>query len=523
MLCLGSGLHAIDGNSPEGSSSPLTRRVVYDRLHCLLEHLLSLIPTLPSALQPLLVRNFPHKRQDKAEQETYIRNLIRITEYCPALTDRILATIIDRAIQIDVGLLLICVSYGSCPMQVEIQVDLEELEGDDGSRDNGDVFILDPFDTVVGQEGSESEDEEDDDGDISDLSSDAGDDADDERSPLEVEQDLARVRDMVSKLDTILKLLFDHFHRTHSSLATTVHSTAPTYDPPKDTSSTFSPSRPPPVLRAPPEHGCDLRRSQFITLLSIFDRTIIRTFKSRYTQFLVFWYSSLDPEFTDMFQGMLVSRALFEETQPMVTRAAAASYIASFVSRARFVDDDSTKRVVGLLCDFLETHLDLCAAMGEAFDPCSAHHTLFYAVAQAVFLIFCFRWRDLQVVGEIEMDDLGSDTLSHKKWIPKLDAMQRVVTSALNPLKVSGLCHNVNNFRYSCSSRYARLMWYNSLLGWRKALASYTVTLFSRTIGGQTRLARMLLPHLSHPPLPRQTRYHIAPTLYSYEAPLMRT
>lgn len=97
-----SGLQALDTNTPEGSSSPLTRRVIYDRLHYLLRHLLSLIPTLSSTLQPLLVRNFPHKRQNQAAQSTYIRNLLRISTYCPELTDKILSTIVDRAIQIDV-------------------------------------------------------------------------------------------------------------------------------------------------------------------------------------------------------------------------------------------------------------------------------------------------------------------------------------------------------------------------------------------------------------------------------------
>ena len=106
-----SGLQALNAGMPETSSSPLTRRTVYERLHSLLQHLLSLIPTLPSALQPLLVRHFPHKRLNQAAQVTYIRNLLRITEYCPELADRILATIIDRAIQIDVsnGLLPLCI------------------------------------------------------------------------------------------------------------------------------------------------------------------------------------------------------------------------------------------------------------------------------------------------------------------------------------------------------------------------------------------------------------------------------
>lgn len=97
-----SGLQALNAGGPEGSASPLTRSVVYDRLHHLLRHLLSLIPTLPSTLQPLLVRNFPHKRQSQVTHATYIRNLLRVTEYCSELGDRILALIIDRALQIDV-------------------------------------------------------------------------------------------------------------------------------------------------------------------------------------------------------------------------------------------------------------------------------------------------------------------------------------------------------------------------------------------------------------------------------------
>lgn len=88
---------------PESSSAPLTRRVIYDRLHYLLRHLLALIPTLPSTLQNYLIRHFPHKRLPLAAQVTYIRNILRVAEYCPELTDRILAIIVDRVIQIDVS------------------------------------------------------------------------------------------------------------------------------------------------------------------------------------------------------------------------------------------------------------------------------------------------------------------------------------------------------------------------------------------------------------------------------------
>jgi RNA polymerase I-specific transcription initiation factor RRN3 len=71
-------------------------------LHVLLEHLLELVPTLPTVLEPLLSKNFPHKRQAHAAHVTYIRNLLRMSIYCPHLAEKILSLIIERAIQIDV-------------------------------------------------------------------------------------------------------------------------------------------------------------------------------------------------------------------------------------------------------------------------------------------------------------------------------------------------------------------------------------------------------------------------------------
>ncbi|KAI0700570.1 RNA polymerase I-specific transcription initiation factor RRN3 [Cytidiella melzeri] len=417
-----SGLQALNAGIPESSSRPLTRRVVYERIHYLLQHLLSLIPTLPSTLQPLLVRNFPHKRQNQASQVTYIRNLLRITEYCPELSDRIFATVVDRAIQID----------------VEIQVELEELE-EQARAEQTDIFDLDPFDTVIGQEGdSDSEDGGDNEDNFSDLSSEGEEDLDDlDATPPQELINLQHVQDMVNKLDAILKTLFDHFTlvRAPRNLPIQTPSTPSTESPALDSPSLASSTTPLPL---PTEVEIKaIRRTQFYTLLSIFDRTILRTFKSRYTQFLVFWFSSLDPEFSDLFQGMLVSKALLEEDQPAVTRAAAASYIASFVSRAEFVGRDSTRQAVACLCNFLMNRLSILDAVTQsgAQPPSLAQHSVFYAVTQAVFLIFCFRWRDLQQEPE-DVDELGVVNVPVSKWMPELGVLKRAVQSELNPLKV---------------------------------------------------------------------------------------
>ena len=403
--------------------------------------------------------------------------------------------------------------------QVEIQIELEELEEDESLEDH-DIFELDPFDVVVGQEGDSSDNEDsDEDGDednFSDLSSDFG-DVDDH---VEVPTNVKHIQDMVNKLDAILTLLFEHFQKMYeavsaSSSSISSRSLSPLELPPlpslsPSTSSlsnsntpfaSFNPSSttltltPPAIIsistshsqqstRAPITRTKEYFRTQFQALLSIFDRIILRTFKSRYTQFLIFWYASLDPEFADIFQGMLVDRALLGRTDPQyyggsittedgdesttvsaymitpaLTRAAAASYIGSFVSRATFVDRQGARRVVGVLCEFLNAHLEsveqaLRTGWATSGVDLSAQgqHTVFYAVAQAVFLIFCFRWRDL-VDDDIGDDDdepryLDSSGMiggrarkpingNKDKWMPELGILKRVVVSVLNPLKVN--------------------------------------------------------------------------------------
>ncbi|KIK67716.1 hypothetical protein GYMLUDRAFT_36459 [Collybiopsis luxurians FD-317 M1] len=526
---------ALSASPPETSSSPLTRRLVYDRIHYLLQHLLSLIPTLPSTLMPLLSRNFPHKRQNQTAQTTYIRNLLRISKYCPELADQILGVIVDRAIQID----------------VEIQVEVDEIEEEATVQEQEDIFELDPFDVVVGQEGDENEESDLESSDdefedtFSDLSSDGGDDLDDDAGEVnELPTNYQHLREMVKKLDAILTLVFEHFQTTYTAvkerqgsdldsdvepqsglpelpplppITTAVNPFFDaTYSSPVNDSLSFqsnqaqlaqlsqlasSSSGPStPTLSAPPSSSWSLPnqltssippptrktlRTQFHSLLSIFDRTILRTFKSRYTQFLLFWYSSLDPEFSDIFQGMLVDRALFHPPDsdssvgsggnvgrgnpaaptPIVTRAAAASYIGSYVSRAKFVDREGARRVASVLCDFLKAHLDGVESILKAAATLSAkkssnhraanevlevlnvigdQNTVFYAVAQAIFLIFCFRWRDLlEDRDEEEANGAGAGAKGAvgfrgggKKWMKQLDVMRRVVNSVLNPLKV---------------------------------------------------------------------------------------
>lgn len=340
------------------------------------------------------------------------------------------------------------IAYANRSLQVEIQVDLDELEEVGENLET--VFDLedDPFDAEVvdiRETADEDPDEDAEEEHFSDVSSEDEPDPEDEPDFKEAPRDPTHVKDMASKLDAILKLVLDHLHTSHSAdpplpLPSFLH------NPPTSTSSSPSASHLPDLEKA--EKLFEIQHTQFRTLLFTFERTILRTFKSRYTQFLLFWFTSLNADFADEFLGTLIHRVI-TVSEPPTTRAAAASYLASFVSRARFVDGENVRRVMRLLCAYLGRELEMYAEQKEAVHI--SHFAPFYSVSQAVFLMFCFRWRDLQqqpveesqAEEEEANDELGLNAATANParagWIAELDIMQQVIVSPLNPLKVSTL------------------------------------------------------------------------------------
>lgn len=98
--------HGADGTENPNKSktdSPISRRTYHARHHLLLSHLLSLVPTLPNLLGPILVRKFPNKRENEVVQTTWVRNMCELIAYCPELGARIWGEIVDRMLRIDVS------------------------------------------------------------------------------------------------------------------------------------------------------------------------------------------------------------------------------------------------------------------------------------------------------------------------------------------------------------------------------------------------------------------------------------
>ncbi|GAA5924599.1 rDNA-binding RNA polymerase I transcriptional factor [Sporobolomyces koalae] len=478
--------------SPYTLNSPaalphLTRRLIYTRLHSLLRLLLSLVPTLSPSLSPLLALHFPSKREPRAAQICYIDNLLSLTEYCSALAEDVLTLVVERALNIDVEIQGDPEDWEEVEEEMEAQREAELLEKKKQGRiDDLKAAVGDLVDRPMADDPDDSDDsDEDDDDDDSDggldlenLSSD-----DDEPEPINdedahklarksnakmTEAAIRKVLENRSKLDGILRVVLDHLAAAHddnrssalptpaSSVATPVVrfgelSTATEFPFDfRDTQSANSTpcgskeSTPTPADVPASAEQIERRTTLFRTLLDIFDRTLLRTFKTRNVQFVLFYLCSRDSAASDHFVGVLLGRALFDNDAPSVTRVAAAGYVASFIARAKFVDSLMTRKVVRHLCQYLEGQMDDFArfgggsrAAGTSAAAGGVELPVFYAVSQAVFYIFCFRWKDL-LEEEEDIDDevglLGLD--AGRKWMMGLETLKKAVGSSFNPLKV---------------------------------------------------------------------------------------
>lgn len=346
---------------------PVSRPTIHDRVHYALQFILDLVPTAAfSTLFPALVAEFPHKSEKKQAHMSYLRNLLRVTEYAPALRGKVLAMLIDRVIKVD----------------VEIQVDLEDLEEEEGEELEAEITgkrLENIEDAAEIRDGDNTDGEEEYDGD---LESDA----------------VANIKETVDKLDSMLQILFGYYSRSFPLKST----------------------------EDPTMHSIDT----FELLLRSFDTTVLPTYRSRYTQFLLFWASQKSPRFSDQFCVSILEKAL-DNSRPQGTRQAAAAYIASFVARAKLMPQKDVRAVVRLICRWLEAFVDERSL--ECRGPDVSRWGGFYSVCQAVMYIFCFRWRDLK---EDEEDEFG---IVEERWTSGLEVLGKVITSRFNPLKVQVL------------------------------------------------------------------------------------
>ena len=269
-------------------------------------------------------------------------------------------------------------------IDVQVQVDLEDL-----AEEVEDGFLKD----IPKIKDSFDEDREDSDG------SDSESVASDESMDTEAQRAKGITRN-VEKMDVILDMLFGHYAQMVSKASTDGHFGA-----------------------------LDILLSQFVTV-------ILPTHRSRHTQFLLFHFAQLSVPFTDTFVGTCVQMS-FDKIQPAIVRQSAAAYLASFVARGMHVPSNIVRDVF----DFIGIELERLRRDYEPScrGPDLRRYSSFYSLVQAVLYIFCFRWRDLEIVTDDDSEDEDMPAMygEERRWKSGVkEVLSLNIFSKLNPLKV---------------------------------------------------------------------------------------
>jgi RNA polymerase I-specific transcription initiation factor RRN3 len=75
--------------------------------------------------------------------------------------------------------------------------------------------------------------------------------------------------------------------------------------------------------------NCD---ALFVTLLEIFENSILLTHRSKYTQFIIFFVARKSRKYCDDFTAKLINKVITNEVAP-ITRVSALAYVASFLGK----------------------------------------------------------------------------------------------------------------------------------------------------------------------------------------------
>ncbi|KAH8346289.1 hypothetical protein KR084_001946 [Drosophila pseudotakahashii] len=130
----------------------------------------------------------------------------------------------------------------------------------------------------------------------------------------------------------------------------------------------------------------------FKMLLHIFDEVLLPTHNTHHVQFVLFYVTSIRFAYSEDFLDLLWQKVKNPNISAII-RHAAVGYMASFLSRARFLPLSIIIFYLKELSKWAHTYID---DSGEYNQTCSLKaHLVFYSICQAVFYLIAFRAREL--------------------------------------------------------------------------------------------------------------------------------
>ncbi|XP_022740014.1 RNA polymerase I-specific transcription initiation factor RRN3 isoform X1 [Durio zibethinus] len=155
----------------------------------------------------------------------------------------------------------------------------------------------------------------------------------------------------------------------------------------------------------------------FETLLRSFLLTVMTAYKSKFTQFVVFYACSLDPENCGMRFAIMLADLFVQDSHPQSTRMSSVAYLASYLSRAKFLSASFISSMLKRLVDWC---LEYCNTHDVDINPNA--HRVFYSGCQAIMYVLCFRMKVFMDVPRLKSQ--------------LLMPLEQILKHKLNPLKV---------------------------------------------------------------------------------------
>ncbi|KAL3691627.1 hypothetical protein R1sor_005278 [Riccia sorocarpa] len=356
---------SMDKIRAQQSDQMARKDVVLNQLHSAIRHLADLVPTAPMRLQPIVLQKMPHKTLPKQWNVLYLENMLRLENSgAKYISNQMLPAVVDQLIQIDV------------------EIRWEDILTEE---DTGKVYM---FHMDIEDEGDERP--------IEDREGDENENGDPAGPGIEAKLQyglmsrsskggVPTLDEMADKMDLMMDMTFQHLQICGNK---------------------------------------GLSSQIFDTLAKSFQSTILNTYKSKFTQYLLFYLCSLEPSSCGSRFASLLCDIFTSKSRPSNTRMSAAAYLASFIARAKYLPVDviwTSLRRLASWCASYGTHEIGTRASGNV--PDSVLHGVFYSACQAVMYILCFRLK------------LLADEPDGKRHLRGLH-LQQIVEHRLNPLKV---------------------------------------------------------------------------------------
>ncbi|CAH8343463.1 unnamed protein product [Eruca vesicaria subsp. sativa] len=172
----------------------------------------------------------------------------------------------------------------------------------------------------------------------------------------------------------------------------------------------------------------------FEKLFGSFESFILNTYKSKVSQFLMFYACSLDPENCGVKFATKLMDIFLSSNKPRPTRMSAVAYLASYLARGKFLP---ISYVAAMLKRLVDECADYCRTCNDHIRP--EAHQIFYSGCQAIMYVLCFRMRSILDVPLFRSQLIPLESILMHKLNPLMVCLPSVVAEFLKQAKAGGM------------------------------------------------------------------------------------